>query len=112
MPSNLEHIRRAVSVLLESGSEDQQARARGLSVAVDLGAVLGSDCVRTDIARGLLLGAVREASGDDAWQPTPLQHDPGVTEWVAGPATRERQTLHGSEIEALTAALVAAVEET
>jgi hypothetical protein len=61
-----------------------------------------------DTQDGATLGAfrqvIRDLRGDPSWSPTPLEHDPGVVEWVIDPPSRERQTLYPSEFAAMMAA--------
>lgn len=60
--------------------------------------------VETDGATlGALRQVLRELRGDPSWSPTPLEHDPGVVEWVIDPPSQERQTLHPSEFACMMA---------
>lgn len=61
--------------------------------------------VETDGATlGALRQVIRELREYPSWSPTPLEHDPGVVEWVIDSPSRERQTLYPSEFACLMAA--------
>ena len=61
--------------------------------------------VETDGATlGALRQVIRELRGDLSWSPTPLEHDPGVTEWVVEIPNRSNQILYPSEFAAMMAA--------
>ena len=118
MPNDLD-LRRAVSVLLESDSEHQRGRVVRLSMLVSTAEQCEPDdparVSAMDAARGLLLGAVREASGAHAitlrwrhrgWDVVAVRRIESRGSWSPDGLTYR----HATEIEALTAALVAAME--
>lgn len=54
---------------------------------------------------GCLLALVRAARGDPGYRPWPLEHDPGVVEWVIEVPSATGQTIYSTEAAALVAAL-------
>ena len=88
-----------------AGLRDMQGRTWEASLLWRWSPSVDRPDIREPATQGIVMALIREARGEPSWQPTPLEHDPGIIEWVVEPPSRVRQTLYPCEEDAMVVAL-------